>query len=165
MTFKLTFVCALQGNSSSGSASQFSPGSFSSLSQSPSPSNAQNAGSISVSDYQSLNSPGSIEVSSDTVIETNGREHYDSIDGTGGIGTAKVDVNQALRKLEEQLSLNENSFKEFESPSQVEDRDDPDILQYEKQLYNQNLFGDFNGAENIVHDQCYRGHAGVPGNA
>lgn len=154
----------LQGNSSSrsGSAAQLSPGCFSPFSQNSNPSNTQNAGSISVSDYQSF-SPGSVEVSSDTVDQINGNEHYDSIDGTGGIGTTKVDVNQALRKLEEQLSLNEDSFKEFESPSQVEGPNDPDLLKYEGQIHNQNVFVDFNGPESIVGDQCYSGHAGVPG--
>ncbi|PON54974.1 Serine/threonine protein kinase [Trema orientale] len=156
-----------EGNSSSGSgsAAQFSPGSISSFSQSPSPSNNQNAGSISVSDYQSLTSPGSIEVSSDTVIKINGREHYNSVDGRGGIGTTKVDVNQALRKLEEQLSLNEDSFKELESPNLVEDRTDPDSLEFKMQMFNQNDFLDFSGPENFVRDQCYPGHARIPGDS
>ncbi|XP_030496225.2 calmodulin-binding transcription activator 4 isoform X4 [Cannabis sativa] len=151
--------------SGSGSATQLSPESFLSFSQSPSPSNTQNAGSLFVSDYQSY-SPGSIEVTSDSVIQSNGNGHYDSIDGTGGIlSTTQGDVNQALRKLEVQLSLNEDSVKDFESPSKLEDPNDPDLLEYENQMYNPNTFLDFNEPGNLAVDQCYSGFDGVPGDS
>lgn len=156
----------MQGNSSSGSGAQLSPASFSSVGQSPSPSNPQNAGSLSISDYQNLTSPGSIEVSSDPLIQINGKDHNGNIDGTRELGSsAEHGVSQALRKLEEQLSLNDDTFKECGPPcSQVEDPNLSDLLDYKQVMLNQDQFVDFRGTEDSLRDQCYFGHAGMQGN-
>lgn len=158
----------MQGISSSGSGgAQLSSGSFSSFSQSPSPSSTpQNAGSLSVSDYQSLTSPGSIEVSSDPVFQINGKDHNGSVAGTGELGgSTELEVSHALRKLEEQLSLNDDSFKELSPPcNQVEEPNDLDLLEYKQVMLNQDQFAHFRGTENAVRDQCYSGHVGLQGN-
>lgn len=156
-----------EGISSSGSGgAQLSSGSFSSFSQSPSPSSTpQNAGSLSVSDYQSLTSPGSVEVSSDPVFQINGKDHNGSVAGTGELGgSTELEVSHALRKLEEQLSLNDDSFKKLSPPcNQVEEPNDLDLLEYKQVMLNQDQFAHFRGTENVVRDQCYSGHVGSQG--
>ncbi|KAB2599111.1 calmodulin-binding transcription activator 4-like [Pyrus ussuriensis x Pyrus communis] len=152
-----------EGKPSTGSFVQ-SPVS-SSFSHSPS-SNTTRPGSISiVSDlhepYQNLSSPGSLEVSSDIVIKENGRENPENLYGTGELDSlTKLDVNQALRQLEEQLSLDEDSFKGFvdDNPNAL------DILDY-GDIANQDQFNAFNGPEYVVHDQFYNEPAQMQGNA
>ncbi|KAM7269197.1 hypothetical protein ACFE04_024694 [Oxalis oulophora] len=84
-----------------GSITHHSPGSSSMQTPSPSFHSAQNAGSTSlISDirepYQNLSSP---EVSSDVLPNIN--------------NNADVDVNQTLKRLEEQLSLNDDNLEEI----------------------------------------------------
>ncbi|KAM2334226.1 hypothetical protein ACFXTH_011800 [Malus domestica] len=152
-----------EGKPSTGSFVQ-SPVS-SSFSHSPSP-NTTHPGSISIfSDlrepYQNLSSPGSLEVSSDIVIKKNGRENPENLYGMGELDSlTKLDVNQALRQLEEQLSLDEDSFKGFvdDNPNAL------DILDY-SDIANQDQFPAFNGPEYVEHDRFYNEPARMQGNA
>ncbi|KAM1859760.1 hypothetical protein ACFX13_012020 [Malus domestica] len=152
-----------EGKPSTGSFVQ-SPVS-SSFSHSPSP-NTTHPGSISIfSDlrepYQNLSSPGSLEVSSDIVIKKNGRENPENLYGTGELDSlTKLDVNQALRQLEEQLSLDEDSFKGFvdDNPNAL------DILDY-SDIANQDQFPAFNGPKYVEHDRFYNEPARMQGNA
>ncbi|RXH71603.1 hypothetical protein DVH24_025104 [Malus domestica] len=152
----------LKGKPSTGSFVQ-SPVS-SSFSHSPS-SNSTPPGSISiVSDLrepnQNLSSPGSLEVSSD-IVNKNGRGNPENLYGTGELDSlTKFDVNQALRQLEEQLSLNEDSFKGFmdDSPNAS------DILDY-TDITNKDQFAAFNEPGYVVHDQFYSEPARMQGNA
>ncbi|CAB4264036.1 unnamed protein product [Prunus armeniaca] len=142
-----------EGKSSTGTFAQ-SPLSSSSFSNSPSDKTTQNRGSISmISDlhepYQNLSSPDS---------------------------SAKFDVSQALRRLEEQLSLNEDSFNEFvdDNPNSdimdrfnefLDDTNGSDILEDHSDMTNQDQFTAFHGPEYVVHDQFYGGRAQMQGNA
>ncbi|CAB4294611.1 unnamed protein product [Prunus armeniaca] len=170
-----------EGKSSTGTFAQ-SPLSSSSFSNSPSDKTTQNRGSISmISDlhepYQNLSSPGSVEVNSDVAIKKNGRENPDKLYGTGeSDSSAKFDVSQALRRLEEQLSLNEDSFNEFvdDNPNSdimdrfnefLDDTNGSDILEDHSDMTNQDQFTAFHGPEYVVHDQFYGGRAQMQGNA
>ncbi|CAN6548676.1 unnamed protein product [Malus baccata var. baccata] len=151
-----------EGKPSTGSFVQ-SPVSSSS-SHSPS-SNTTPPGTISiVSDLhepnQNLSSPGSLEVSSD-IVNKNGRGNPENLYGTGELDSlTKFGVNQALRQLEEQLSLNEDSFKGFmdDNPNAS------DILDY-TDIINKDQFAAFNEPGYVVHDQFYSEHARMQGNA
>ncbi|KAK7851272.1 calmodulin-binding transcription activator 4 [Quercus suber] len=100
-----------EGKATSGSVTLLSPGSPSTFSQSPC-SYTKNPGSNSIiSDffdpYQSLSSP---EVSSEIAIKNNGMDHLDRVDRREQRESSpELEVTQALRRLEEQLSLNEDS--------------------------------------------------------
>ncbi|KAH0991941.1 hypothetical protein GBA52_003424 [Prunus armeniaca] len=170
-----------EGKSSTGTFAQ-SPLSSSSFSNSPSDKTTQNRGSISmISDlhepYQNLSSPGSVEVNSDVAIKKNGRENPDKLYGTEeSDSSAKFDVSQALRRLEEQLSLNEDSFNEFvdDNPNSdimdrfnefLDDTNGSDILEDHSDMTNQDQFTAFHGPEYVVHDQFYGGRAQMQGNA
>ncbi|KAK7319028.1 hypothetical protein RJT34_03737 [Clitoria ternatea] len=105
-----------EGRLSSGTGAQLSPSSSSAFSQSPSP-YAQDPGSTSMpgDSYelnQSFSSPGSAEVTSEIFILNNGMGHMDGTDAESGTST-ELEVTQALRRLEEQLSLNAKSFEEI----------------------------------------------------
>lgn len=78
---------------------------------------------------------------------------------------AELEVNQALRRLEEQLSLNDDSFKEF-GPicSQDEDSNNVDLLEYERKISNEEQFSEFDCSEQNVWNQCYSGSYGAKGN-
>lgn len=94
-----------------------SPGSSSAFGQSPSSYSPQNPGSTSIIDdsyepSQSFSSPGSAEVTSDIFIVDNGVGHLDGTDAESGTST-KLEITQALRRLEEQLSLNEDILEEI----------------------------------------------------
>ncbi|XP_061991511.1 calmodulin-binding transcription activator 4 isoform X1 [Rosa rugosa] len=136
-----------------------SPVSSSSLSQSPISNTTQHPGSVSMISelYEPYTSPGSVEVSSDLVIKKNGRESVENLYRTGeSDSSSKADVSQALRRLEEQLSLNDDSFNEF-----VDDNPDgSDIPEYPS-----DQFTAFHGQDHIVHDQFYSGHSLMQGNA
>lgn len=170
-----------EGKSSTGTFAQ-SPLSSSSFSNSLSDKTTQNRGSISmISDlhepYQNLSSPGSVEVNSDVAIKKNGRGNPDKLYGTGeSDSSAKFDVSQALRRLEEQLSLNEDSFNEFvdDNPNSdimdrfnefLDDTNGSDILEDQSDMTNQDQFTAFHGPEYVVHDQFYGGRAQMQGNA
>ncbi|KAE9454771.1 hypothetical protein C3L33_13343, partial [Rhododendron williamsianum] len=104
-----------EGRHSSGSTS-LSPESPSTLSQSPSSYTAQHPGSLT--EISELNepyqSPGSIEVSSDAVVKTKGMDHLGMIERKGEVvGTSELEVTQALRRLETQLSLTDDVVEEI----------------------------------------------------
>ncbi|CAL5214048.1 unnamed protein product [Lathyrus oleraceus] len=106
-----------EGRVSSGPGTQLSPGSSSAFSQSPRSYNTQNRGSMSIVDdscgpNQSFSSPGSAEVTSDIFILNNGMGHSEGAEAESGTST-ELKITQALRRLEEQLSLNDESFEEI----------------------------------------------------
>ncbi|XP_028771932.1 calmodulin-binding transcription activator 4 isoform X2 [Neltuma alba] len=108
-----------EGRSNSGPVTQQSPGSSSAFIQSPSSYATQKLGSTSTfgdsyEPNQSFSSPGSVEFTSDTFIKTNGKNHSDGTEAESG-NSPELEVTQALRRLEEQLSLNEDIFKEIDS--------------------------------------------------
>ncbi|XVE74759.1 hypothetical protein DITRI_Ditri12bG0043700 [Diplodiscus trichospermus] len=98
---------------------------------SPSPDSSKNSGSNSLAgdvheSYQNFSSPGSVEVSSDIVIKSN---EIDNI--VGYTSPADLQVSQALKRLEEQLSLNDDSFKEMSPFCSLDgDTDDSKFLEY-----------------------------------
>ncbi|XP_061336950.1 calmodulin-binding transcription activator 4-like isoform X2 [Gastrolobium bilobum] len=98
-----------EGKPSSGPGIQLSPGSSSAFSQSPG-----STTSILGDSYEPNQSfsTGSVEVSSDILIGNNGMGHLDGTDTESGTST-ELEVTHALRRLEEQLSLNEDSLKEI----------------------------------------------------
>lgn len=149
-----------QGKATSGSVTVLSPGSSSNFSQSPS-SYTKNPGSNSIINdffdpYQSLSSP---EVSSEIAIKNNGMDHLDRVDRREQRESSpEIEVTQALRRLEEQLSLNEDSVKCISTfYSQDENSNDSDILQYEMENAKQDQCAALlPGPEDI--DQFYGGH-------
>lgn len=113
-----------EGKLSSGSIADLSTGIPSTFGQSPSAYTMQNPGSSSLSDfhepYQSQSSPGSIEVSSDATMGK-------GIGSSNGSNTTanlsrlpEFEVSQALRRLEVQLSLDDDNLKEY---APVDDQD------------------------------------------
>ncbi|KAK2384144.1 calmodulin-binding transcription activator [Trifolium repens] len=102
-----------EGRLSSGPGTQLSPGSSSAYSQSPSSYSNHNPGSTSIIDdsyepNQSFSSPVSAEVTSDN----NGMSHSEGTEAESGT-SADFKITQALRRLEVQLSLNEDNFEEI----------------------------------------------------
>lgn len=114
MTFEL------QGRNSAGIISQFSPASLSSLSQSPSSYTTQQPGSSaliseSFEQYQNLSSPASVEISSDAVIKTKGVNYSDNVERVDEVNSSSgLEMSQALRMIEHQLSLNDDCLKEID---------------------------------------------------
>lgn len=89
---------------------------------------------------QSISSPGSIGASSDTVIKNGRMDCLNIVERP-----AKVDISeysQALRRLEEQLSLNDDTVTKF----------DPPYSDYDNS----------NDSEIIIHGQDYSRSAGMP---
>ncbi|KAG5521817.1 hypothetical protein RHGRI_034144 [Rhododendron griersonianum] len=113
---------------SSGSlSSRLLAGSTSTFNQSPSALAAQHppAAAIIGEVYEPYQSPGAVEVSSDAVVRNNGIDHLDRIAGTPEISSSsELEVGQALRRLEEQLSLNDDSFEEIKN----ENSNDLDLM-------------------------------------
>lgn len=108
----------LQGRANSGPVAQPSVGPSSKFSQSPNSYATHKIGTTSMfgdsyEPNQSSSSPGSIEVTSNIVINTNGIDNLDGTDADSG-NSPEHEVTFALRRLEEQLSLNEDSFKGIE---------------------------------------------------
>ncbi|XP_057420415.1 calmodulin-binding transcription activator 4 isoform X2 [Lotus japonicus] len=106
-----------EGSPSSTPGTQLSPGSSSALSQSPSSYSSQNPVSTSILDdsyepNQSSFSPGSAEVTSDIFVVNNEVGHLDGTDTESGTST---DLQITLRRLEQQLSLNDDKFEEISS--------------------------------------------------
>ncbi|XVE85354.1 hypothetical protein DITRI_Ditri17bG0084200 [Diplodiscus trichospermus] len=120
-----------------------SPVSSSAFSPSPNSSSSQNPGSNSLASdvhepYQNLSSPGSVEVSSNVVIKNNGID--DTVEYTS---PADLQVSQALKRLEEQLSLNEDSFKEMSAFCNVDvDTNDSKFLEYGRAIAKQETQAD-----------------------
>ncbi|KAJ9709875.1 hypothetical protein PVL29_001381 [Vitis rotundifolia] len=156
------------------SEGRYSPGSNSLLSsgstqiQSPSSYNSQIPGSASaVSELydspQNVCSPGSVEVSSEVVMKSNVREHLDRINGIGDFSnSSELEVSQALRRLEEQLSLNDDSLEAIDAfQSQNENMNGLETLEYERKMSKQDQQAVLlSGPEYTVHDQHYTGYAG-----
>lgn len=119
--YELQFeIYHFQGRHSGGSILQLSPGSYSTLTHSPNSNTTQVAGSTSFREfqkpYQSISSPGSVEVSSDLVIKNDRTNYLDIIESTGEVeNSSDLEINQALRRLEEQLSLNDDSLEQIGS--------------------------------------------------
>ncbi|KHN34827.1 Calmodulin-binding transcription activator 4 [Glycine soja] len=108
-----------EGKLSSGAGAQLSPSSSSVYTQSPSPYSTQNPGSTSIlgdsyEPNQSFSSPGSTEVTSDMFVLNNKMGHMDGTDTESGT-SPELEVTQALRRLEVQLSLNEDNFEDIVS--------------------------------------------------
>ncbi|XP_028243458.1 calmodulin-binding transcription activator 4-like isoform X3 [Glycine soja] len=107
-----------EGKLSSGAGAQLSPSS-SVYTQSPSPYSTQNPGSTSIlgdsyEPNQSFSSPGSTKVTSEIFVLNNKMGHMDWADTESGT-SSELEVTQALRRLEVQLSLNEDNFEDIVS--------------------------------------------------
>lgn len=89
-----------------------SPGSTSAFNQSPSALTAQHPAYVSVIErYEPYQSPGAVEVSTDAVVKNNGIDSLDRIAGLAqSSSSSELEVSQALRRLEEQLSSNDDSL-------------------------------------------------------
>ncbi|KDP26824.1 hypothetical protein JCGZ_17982 [Jatropha curcas] len=147
-----------EGKSTSGSAAQLSPGSSSIFSPSPTSYATQNRDSTSaISDpYQNSSSPGSIEVTSEIVTKDNGLDTPEDF-----TSSAKDEVSKFLRRLEEQLSLNEDSIQEIDTfSSQKGGTNDPELLEYESEVSKKdpNLL---HGQEYILNNQYYGENVGM----
>ncbi|KAL8113985.1 hypothetical protein AgCh_021046 [Apium graveolens] len=112
-------ITEFQGRHNGESSSQLSPESYSTLSHFPSSYNTQFAGSTDVvSDlhdpYHSVSSPGSAEVSSSAVIKNGNMNYFDMTKSTQELNSSpSLEINKALRRLEEQLSLNDDSLEQM----------------------------------------------------
>ncbi|XP_031124531.1 calmodulin-binding transcription activator 4 isoform X3 [Ipomoea triloba] len=109
-------ISETQGRQNAGFMSQFSPVSSTS-SQSPSPYSTQYAGSSVVvnESYEPYSSPGSVEISSHAATTSNGISQSSVREGVDEVSSSSArEMSLALRKLEEQLSLNDDSFKEID---------------------------------------------------
>ncbi|XWS63886.1 hypothetical protein CRYUN_Cryun06bG0139700 [Craigia yunnanensis] len=134
-----------------------SPVSPSAFSPSPNSYTSQNPGSNSLASdahepYQNLSSPGSVEVSSDVVIKNNWIDN--TVEYTS---PADLQVNQALKRLEEQLSLNEDSFKEMSPFCSLDgDTDDSNFLAYGRGIAKQDPQVDLlYEPDDLVQDRLY----------
>ncbi|GAB4839753.1 hypothetical protein Ancab_020463 [Ancistrocladus abbreviatus] len=144
-----------------GSISELSPGPSSTFSQSPTSCILQNPGSTSLSDvqdpYQNLSSPGSTEVSSEVVIKDNRILHYDRVERTGNLSTSShIEVSQALRRLEEQLSLDDDTLKDYEPIYHQDENEDGHVGLYD----NNEVLENYQSA-NLQHNHFYRGHTEI----
>ncbi|KAL8224516.1 hypothetical protein R6Q57_019991 [Mikania cordata] len=64
--------------------------------------------------YDDTSSPSSIEINSDVVIQSNGTGPFSVTQGIEEIsGSPNFNVDQALRRIEEQMSLDEDNLKDF----------------------------------------------------
>lgn len=126
-----------EGKPSSGNISLLSPNS-SSFSTSPGSSGTLNPGSTTViNDSHELHhissSPGSIEVSSEIVIENNGVQTQGEF-----TNSAEFEVSEALRRIEEQLSLNEDTLKDIDPfYDQDGNANDAELLEYKGEISKQ----------------------------
>lgn len=109
----------VQGKPSSSSVA-VSPGASSTFSFSPGSYSTQKPGSTSVHSDLYTPSPASVEVSSDIAIK-------DNVDSNAEFSGSGAEVNQALRRLEMQLSLNDDLYQEMGSLSNHEIRNIGDI--------------------------------------
>lgn len=136
----------LQGRSGTESVPQVSPASASTSGSYLS----QNL----ASEYQQTSlSPGSVEVSSNTgncTIGSNG------MDGQYEISELKssneCEVSQALRRIEEQLSLNEDSLKDIDSFYGHEEGSNSNLY---FEMSNEDQFSVLQHSENAAHDNDY----------
>ncbi|KAK4354217.1 hypothetical protein RND71_026411 [Anisodus tanguticus] len=91
-------------------------------------------GSESYQQYQNESSPGYGEICSDAVINSNGMNVSDITGRTEGVSSLpRVEISQALRRLEEQLSLNDDSSGEiYPLYSEIENSNDAENLVHDK---------------------------------
>ncbi|XP_059285280.1 calmodulin-binding transcription activator 4-like isoform X7 [Lycium ferocissimum] len=91
-------------------------------------------GSESCQQYQNESSPGYGEICSDAVINSNGMNVSDITGRTEGVSSLpRVEISQALRRLEEQLSLNDDSSGEiYPLYSEIENSNDAENLVHDK---------------------------------
>lgn len=141
-----------EGKHSSGSISLVSPKSSSVFSQSPGSCTTQDPASISLiselrEPYQNLPTPGSVEVSSEVDIKGNGFEVSQALRRLEGQlsldnedSLSDPEVSQALRKLKEQLSLNDDMFQEI-GPLD-ENSNDFGVLKYGKEISKKDQYAD-----------------------
>ncbi|KAK3223677.1 hypothetical protein Dsin_010702 [Dipteronia sinensis] len=129
-------------------------GASSTVSLSPNSYTTQNPGSTSVhSNFyepcQSSSSPGSVEVSSEIAIKVNGVDLIGEFTGCDDVKTS-----QALRRLEEQLSLNDDLYQEIDSlPNQY--------FEYKGGISEQEQYDALlQSPEYTVHEQYNGGHPG-----
>ncbi|GKV17650.1 hypothetical protein SLEP1_g28124 [Rubroshorea leprosula] len=147
-----------EGKPSPGSMEK-SPGLSSVFSPSPKPYTSQNSGSnYQTSDVhepsQNFLSPGYVEVSSDLGLKNRGVDSPEK-----HTSSADLDVSQALRRIEEQLSLDEDNTKDI-GPFYIEDGDanDLDILEYGKEIPKQQPL---HGPDYTLQGQIYTGYTGL----
>lgn len=106
----------LQGKHSSGSKALFSPGSSSAFSRSlsPSPYSIQNQGSASLESCQTQSSPSPAEVTSVKAVINHGMDNLDRVEGAALCSSSDLNMSKALKRIEEQLSLNDDTMKEID---------------------------------------------------
>lgn len=162
--------CVMQRKTYNGSTSNLLPDSFSIFSQSSGYCNVH-PGSSGISEshksYQSSFSPGSVEeVSSPFVGRKNNMDCVD-VDGPGEVGSSSYpEVNQALRRLTVQLSLDDDDglmYLEKLPPdySQIENPQDSELLVYGSE---ESKHYELIGLPLRVHDQWSVGNNGVQDN-
>lgn len=96
-------------------------------------------------------------------MNNNVREHLDWTDVTGNFGnSSELEVSQALRKLEEQLSLNDDSLEVIDAvQSQNENLNGLGTLEYEREMSKQDQQATLlREPEYTVCNQHYVGYAG-----
>ncbi|XP_022155421.1 calmodulin-binding transcription activator 4 isoform X2 [Momordica charantia] len=105
--------------------------------------------------HHTSSSPGSTEVSSDTGNYTNGAN---GVDGQYAISELKssneFEVSQALRRIEEQLSLNEDSLKDIGPFYSHEEVSNSHLIDH-YQMSNEDQFSVLQHSENAAHDNNY----------
>lgn len=116
-------------------------------SPSPGPRSTRNPGSISIvsevnESYQSLPSPSSAEVSSSMVSNIHMMDHFDNACGEDFSKSNDVEVRKALKRLEEQLSLNDDTIVELE-PFFLEDEqsNSTGFQDYEAEISTKSQYG------------------------
>ncbi|KAM7487124.1 hypothetical protein LguiB_024608 [Lonicera macranthoides] len=121
-----------EGRHNTGSMSQLSPGSSSTLTHSPSSYTAQLPGPAADVNglRESISSPGSVEASSDTVIKNGRMDCLNIVERPAKVdSSSEFKISQALRELEEQLSLNDDTITKFDPPySDYDNSNDSEIL-------------------------------------
>ncbi|XP_043707251.1 calmodulin-binding transcription activator 4-like [Telopea speciosissima] len=157
-----------EGRHNAGSGSYLSPGLPSTPSQSTSPYSAQNPGSFSGTSElyepsRSSISRGSVEVSSESVIRSTELDPLDIMERSGEFSSSsEPEVNHALRRLQEQLSLGDDDFAEELSSycTQKEKSKDSGFLDSEVKGSKQDEFEVLlHGSEYKKHNLNYSGNA------
>lgn len=126
-----------------------SPGSYSTLTQSPSLYTNQTPGFTAgvtefLGPYQSISSPGSVEVSSDVVIKNDSIDHVDVVERIGEVDdSTELEINEALRRLEQQLSLGDGSLKGTGSFCHVNENSNcADIIHHQSSISSAGMQGE-----------------------
>lgn len=149
----MTFNSVLQGRLSFGPIAELSPGASLTFSQSPSAYTIQNSESSSLSDiyesYQSHSSPSSIEVNSDAAMG----KGIGCINGSNvtGNSSAASNFDQCLRRLEVQLSLDDDDSLKKYAPVDGQDGSE-DILTLDD-LYGSSYTGELTFSDDPSHQQ------------